>query len=86
MRADYSLIGTARHRSGLRLDRLSDLIPYALETDWLRQRCAAAKHIAIPSPRRRTRNDRISLEPTITAARWEAQAQLDPEGRSAPGQ
>jgi hypothetical protein len=34
MRADYSLIGTARHRSGLRLDRLSDLIPYALETDW----------------------------------------------------
>jgi hypothetical protein len=30
--------------------------------------------------------DRISLEPTITAARWEAQAQLDPEGRSAPGQ
>jgi len=38
------------------------------------------------SPRRRTRNDRISLEPTITAARWEAQAQLDPEGRSAPGQ
>jgi hypothetical protein len=34
MRADYSLIGTARRRSGLRLDRLSDLIPYALETDW----------------------------------------------------
>jgi hypothetical protein len=30
--------------------------------------------------------DRISLEPTITAARWEAQAQLDPESRSAPVQ
>jgi hypothetical protein len=63
-----------------------DPIPYALETGWLRQRCAAAKHIAIRSPRWRTRNDRISLEPTITAARWEAQAQLDPESRSALGQ
>jgi putative Mg2+ transporter-C (MgtC) family protein len=28
---------------------------------------------------------RISLEPTITAARWEAHAQLDPESRSALG-
>jgi hypothetical protein len=29
---------------------------------------------------------RISLEPTITAARWEAETQLDPESRSALGQ
>jgi len=28
---------------------------------------------------------RISLEPTITAARWEAHAQLDPESRSPLG-
>jgi putative Mg2+ transporter-C (MgtC) family protein len=28
---------------------------------------------------------RISLEPTITAARWEAQAHLDPESPSALG-